>query len=257
MRESSETNLLANSARKDTVPDTLTLGVDGSYDLALRFWREAKYGAARAMVWPFTRPKNAHSVDVVVCMTNFLAIIDWSEQEYDRATRTLASVSGLVATLDDRVLQGKYFGSCAMCEQQAGRFGAAFGYLRDALDCYTIAGAVRYADDVENNIAVVRIQQGRPDLADQHITKALRSCDDPLTLAQLLDTRAKQETAFGHFDEARQLNRESIAIVCNLEQSGQSVANLLAEFARTSHAIDVAEVALMERTFVGVIQNRN
>lgn len=249
MANTSKSSVIPKAAQDDTLPNTLVLGVDESYDLALRFWRGAKYGAARACVWPFTRPKLARSVNVVVGMTNMLAVIDWSEREYARAARTLATVAPLVDTLSDRFLQGKYFNSCALCEKAKGRHEQAFAFYRDALHCYTLAGATRYAGEVEANIGNLLIHTGHPKAADPYITRAVQSCDEPLTLAQILDTRAKQELAFGHFDEARQLVSEAIGILCGLS----GVDTYLAASARTLHDIDAAEAASMNQSFAGVI----
>lgn len=245
MTNSSDSILVPKVARNDTVPDTVSLGVEESYEWARLYFEEMQYGAARAMVWPYTRHLSSGGVDVMVGMTNCLAVIDWATQEYGRATRTLASVSPLVTTLSDRMLQGKYFNSYAMCEAAAGRFDAAFGYYRDSLECYTLAGARRYADDVDNNIAALLIRMGEPGAADRHITKALQSCDDPLTLAQILDTRAKQELAFGHFDEAKQLAADALSILCGLK----GVETYIVGVARTLDDIRTAEVAQTEKTF--------
>lgn len=245
MGESSKANIVAKATRDDTLPDTLSLGVEESYELAFQFWRNAQYGAARAMVWPLTRPKSAQSVDVIVGMTNFIAVIDWSAQDYDRARRTLASISPLVKTLRDYVMRGKYFNTRAMCERAAGLDRRAFAHYRDAIFCYERAGAHRYALDVDNNVAGLLIQQGEPIEAGRYIDKALHSCTEPLTYAQILDTRARQELAFGHYDEASQLVMEAIGYARKVEDS----AVYLAQFAITIDDIRAAEVTQMEKSF--------
>jgi tetratricopeptide (TPR) repeat protein len=252
MDKSSEAILVASRTRNDTSPDAISLGVEESYELGLRFWQEAQYGAARACVWPFTRPKYARQVDCVLGLSyhiakmgNLLAVIDISEGQFGRALGALEMVGPHVRECDDLILTGHFETHIGIARQERHEYDAAIGHFRDALAAYEGAGARRYAEDSENNLAMTFIRRGNPDIADRHITRALQSCDDPLTLAQILDTRSRQELSYGRFDEAKQLITEAIGIASRLS----GVDAYLAGFARTFAEISAAEVAQLEKAY--------
>lgn len=245
MTNSSDSILVTNLTRDNAEPYRAVRGLEESFELADRFYRRTMFGAARACVWPHSRPNSANAVDVIVGMSNFLAVIDWAARDYRRATAQLASVSPLVETLRNRVLQGKYFNTYAICEASAGRFDSSFGYYRDSLDCYTLAGAAKYAGEVEQNIGALCVRMGDLERAEHYITKAVQSCTDELTMAQILDTRAKQQLRLGRYDEASMLITEAMMIASKLAD----VDVYLARFAKTFTDIRTAEVAQMEKTF--------
>jgi len=200
--------------------------------VALDLWRESRHEEARLLLEDFLRRADEISTERIVALSNTLAVVQWSEHDYEKALRLLLAAEPLLDSVSIG-LQGRVYNNRALLQRARGQYVPALEDYHSALRCHRAAGAVREAQEVLNNIATLFIFAGEPSEAHHYLDILLSECNDLLIVAQAEDTRALALLAEARYQEAYEAALRSLVLLRQFPDEEQPFKNSI----RTMHEI--------------------
>ena len=104
-----------------------------------------------------------------------MALFARASGRFDEALRIHRDSVHLLNDCGDDEVRGKYFEGLAITYQYLGDHNAALVEFAGASYYYEVAGKDRLSADMENNLAVLRVEMGQVDEALAHMDRALGS----------------------------------------------------------------------------------
>lgn len=137
-----------------------------------------------------------------IALTLTLAMIERKDGKPRKALSVLRNIAGLVESLDNRTLKGKFYNGLGISHEMLRQTDQALIEYTAASYHHEQAGNLELHAQIENNIAVVLLDAKRPFDAHKHLDRAEKVITDEIGLAQVEETRARAFLAENRISEA-------------------------------------------------------
>jgi tetratricopeptide (TPR) repeat protein len=212
-------------------------------DLAVCYWRQGEFDGARAWLREaLSRLPDDSEVKAVALIRS--AIVETVANRLGEALRVYTDAAPFFERVGNHALRGKFHVGFALALKNFGQAERREDYIDRALMEFTAAGYhfeqaghARYCARVENNLAMLFIEAGRPGEAHEHAMRARKifaKLGDGGSVAQVDETLARVLLAVGRNAEAEGAARGAVRA---LERGDE--LSLLAE-ALTTHGTALA-----------------
>lgn len=169
-------------------------------DMAVELYRRGKHDKAALMARKALENRGTLEIVEVIQWSVLLGMCERAVGRDEEALRIHLELSPLVESLredcpEDNLLRGKFHNGLAITYKKLGQYDKAFQEYTAASYYHELAGAIKEHAEIESNIANLLIQVGQPGDAHEHLDKAMRGCDDSVTIGQIEDVKAKAHFA--------------------------------------------------------------
>ena len=227
--------------------------VEAAIDLALCYWRERAFNAARTTLQDALSCLPDEQNDLRAAALVYCAMVEAAVARYDESSRFLTEAAPLLRASRDYILRGKFHNQQAIMMWGRGRSEQRREYLERALEEYAAAisyfkhaGNARLEAHIENNLGLLYFELAKLDEAHQHLERArklLMNIKDRGSLAQVNESLARVLLTQGRTAQAEELIRNAVKV---LEQGERQAA--LAE-ALTTQGVTLARLGQKDEAF--------
>jgi tetratricopeptide (TPR) repeat protein len=209
---------------------TAATPTDRAIAAAVALWKDCRHAEAVASLRAYLAAgPDLTAVERQRLLSN-VGMIERARGRLDESLEAYLEAARLDAVSRDPLVNGKCYNGLAATRLALGDGDGAIEGFTAASVYYEQAGAWDLKRDVENNLAVLHAEAGRPAEAMEHVARALGS--GPLSdkvRAQIEDTRALVALAAGDARAALDLSNSSVSRLLRLDEP-----RLLAASVRTS-----------------------
>jgi tetratricopeptide (TPR) repeat protein len=189
-----------------------TFKIEASRELAKSLWREGKFDEAREVLAPVARLVGVPR-DLTIATSCVLSIIEQCSGRPRAAIAVLRASEGLVRATTDMVLLGQWLNTMGINHRLVRSYEPAFSYLIEAVEAHERGGAVEYAAQSRANIGNLFLDLGQTDAALSYLEEALRRCETPEAVGQVLESKARALMLEGKADKAEGCARTAVAVL--------------------------------------------
>jgi tetratricopeptide (TPR) repeat protein len=190
--------------------DTFT--IEARRDLAKALWREGKFAEARDALSPVSRLEGVPRA-LSIATSCILSVIEQSSGRPRAAIAVLRTSEGLVKATGDHVLLGQWLNTMGINHRLIRRHDDALNFLTEAVDAHESGRAFDYAAQSRANIGNIFLDLGQSDAAHSFLDEALRRCEAPEVIAQVLESKSRALLIDGRLDEAEGCAMESVRLL--------------------------------------------
>jgi predicted negative regulator of RcsB-dependent stress response len=183
---------------------------EGVRQLAVTLWSAGRYDEASVTLEDALSEHSSLECEEIVSLSVTLAVVKRAQGKHDEALSVMRSIASLVQ-LCSLPLKGRYHNGLGASHFWLKNYDQTFQEWTAASYYHEQAGELKPHAEVENNIACLLIEMGKPDEAHSHLDRALAACGDVLFVAQVDDTRARALLASGDTKGALNVALASVA----------------------------------------------